>query len=212
MNRLLFCQNFPPVRPFSLSFHQASLISGLLIHRSGWAIRQLSQFLLRRSESVPTWFEFCLLSLQANPLNSNSHFGRHLSFFFWSVASNFSNSGWRWSESWFRKQKVFSFRIALLLSFLWSSYPEGPGCFPLSVVCSSPFAFPLSGSGIWCVPYLADTRWSNLQSFKERCYRSNFVRVSGDPPTIFRRSWLLSEPVPKNLIKNLSFRVLCLSS
>jgi hypothetical protein len=130
------------------------------------------------------------------------------------LAAHFSSSPkiGSYFENWFRKQKVFRFLIALLLSFLWSSYPERPGCFPLSVVCSSPSAFTLSGSVVWCVPFSADTRWSNLQSFKERCYRSNFVRVSGNSPTIFRRSWLLSEPVPKNLIKNLSFRVLCLSS
>lgn len=91
------------------------------------------------------------------------------------------------------KQKALRLLTSLLV--VSDSCSEEPGCFPFLFVCSLFQLFP-SRDPVWNRYLIWLTHdWSYLQTFKERCYRGNFVRVSGDSPTIFRRSWSLSEPV-----------------
>jgi len=66
----------------------------------------------------------------------------------------------------------------------------------LSCLCALHTVFhPLRFLLVW-IPYLADTllilTYSLLKNFVTEV---TFVRVSGDSPTILRKSWLLSEPV-----------------
>jgi hypothetical protein len=86
------------------------------------------------------------------------------------------------------KGLYFPDRIALI--FPLKRLPRGAWLLQFIRCVLLTVTFFLSASCFRFVPFLADTRWSYLQSFKERCYRSNFC--SG-----FRR---LTNHFPKILV------------